>query len=96
MKLKKVLAVSFDCCGCNCRYNERRFGVKCSGGYDVNGDGFVNISDAVAINMALIGNWKPSDLSDIDVNQNGVVDDLDRTSIMAYVTMVGILTITMQ
>ena len=25
--------------------------------------------------MALIGNWKPSDLSDIDVNQNGVVDD---------------------
>ena len=41
--------------------------------------------------MALIGNWKPSDLSDIDVNQNGVVDDLDRTSIMAYVTMVGIL-----
>lgn len=46
--------------------------------------------------MALIGNWKPSDLSDIDVNQNGVVDDLDRMSIMAYVTMVGILTITMQ
>ena len=46
--------------------------------------------------MALIGNWKLSDLSDIDVNQNGVVDELDRTSIMEYLPMVGILTITMQ
>ncbi len=64
--------------------------------YDVNGDGVVNISDAVAINMALTGNWKPSDLSDIDVNQNGVVDDLDRMSIMAYVAMIGTPTITMQ
>lgn len=65
-------------------------------GYDINGDGVVNISDAVAINMALTGEWNPSDLSDIDVNQNGVVDDLDRMSIMAYVMMIGTPTITMQ
>lgn len=64
--------------------------------YDVNGDGTVNISDVVAVSMALMGDWKPSNLSDIDANQNGIVDDLDRMSIMGYVTMVGIPTITMQ
>lgn len=96
MKLKKVLAVVSTAVAVIVGTMSGASALNAPAGYDVNGDGFVNISDAVAINMALIGNWKPSDLSDIDVNQNGVVDDLDRTSIMAYVTMVGILTITMQ
>ena len=64
--------------------------------YDINKDGIVNISDAVAIELALVGNWAPSDLSTLDVNGNGVVDDLDRMSVMAYVMMIGTPTITMQ
>ena len=64
--------------------------------YDINGDGDVNVSDVVCINRALIGKWKPSNLSSIDANQNGIVDDLDSMSIMAYVAMIGIPTITMQ
>lgn len=94
MKLKKVLAVVSTAVAVIVGTMSGASALNAPAA--INGDGFVNISDAVAINMALIGNWKPSDLSDIDVNQNGVVDDLDRTSIMAYVTMVGILTITMQ
>lgn len=65
-------------------------------GYDINGDGTVSVSDVVYINQALMGKWKPTDISVLDVNQNGVVDDLDRMSIMAYVSMIGIATITMQ
>lgn len=64
--------------------------------YDVNSDGRVNISDAVLINTALGGQWRPSDMSWLDVNGNGIVDNLDYMSIVAYVTMTGIPTITMQ
>ena len=65
-------------------------------GYDVNNDGSVNIADAVAISMALSGNSKACDNTALDVNNNGVVDHLDYMSIMAYVSMVGDVTITMQ
>ena len=65
-------------------------------GYDVNNDGRVNIADAVAISMALSGNSKASDNTALDVNNNGVVDHLDYMSIMAYIAMVGDVTITMQ
>lgn len=46
--------------------------------------------------MALSGNSKASDNTALDVNNNGVVDHLDYMSIMAYVAMVGDVTITMQ
>ena len=64
--------------------------------YDVNDDGMVNVSDAVAISTALVGQWKPTDITILDTNQNGIIDDLDRMAIMSYVSMYGIPTITMQ
>lgn len=64
--------------------------------YDINGDGLVNSADAVSISTALAGQWQPTDISTLDANQNGVVDDLDRLSVVWYVSMIGNPTITMQ
>lgn len=95
MKLKKTLVVisagmaTAACLAVN-------VSATAPAGYDINGDGTVSVSDAVYLNQALMGKWKPTDLAVLDVNQNGVVDDLDRMSIMAYVTMIGTATITMQ
>lgn len=63
--------------------------------YDVNKDGSVNVSDVVWINSVLIGSLTYSDISVFDANQNGVVDQLDRMSIMAYVSEYGITSIIM-
>lgn len=65
-------------------------------GYDVNNDGYVNIADVVAISMVLNGASRASNNVVIDVNNNGVVDQLDYLSVMAYVSMIGNVSITMQ
>lgn len=63
--------------------------------YDVTGDGTVNISDVVAINLFLSGSHTSTNVSRFDANQNGIVDELDSKSVMAYCMETGIPTITM-
>lgn len=45
--------------------------------YDANGDGNVDISDAVYIMQYLCGNFEPVDLDSCDVDGNGVISPMD-------------------
>lgn len=99
MQIKKILAVASAAVtlgACSAFGVSAAKNLVAPASYDINKDGVVNISDAVAIELALMGNWAPNDLSTLDANGNGIVDDLDRMSIMAYVMMIGDSTITMQ
>lgn len=53
--------------------------------YDLNKDGSINTSDAVVLSKFLCGLWAPSDVSTLDVNQNGIVDWIDKDMIIAKV-----------
>ncbi len=64
-------------------------------GYDINGDGVVNIADVVLINSLLNGEWRTANLSDVDVNNNGIVDYADRACIINYVSSGIVPTIVM-
>ena len=95
MKLKKILA-AVSAVVVMSAGSVNNVSASAPASYDVNGDGMVDISDAVAISTALAGQWQPINLSTLDANQNGIIDDLDRMAIMSYVSMYGIPTITMQ
>jgi len=98
MQIKKILAVASAAVTlgtCSAFGASAAKNLVAPASYDINKDGVVNISDAVAIELALMGNWAPNDLSTLDANGNGIVDDLDRMAIMAYVAQVGITSIYM-
>ena len=99
MQIKKILAVASAAVTlgtCSAFGASAANNLVAPASYDINKDGVVNISDAVAIELALMGNWAPNDLSTLDANGNGIVDDLDRMSIMGYVAQVGIPSIVMK
>lgn len=52
---------------------------------DVNGDKSVTIADAVLIMQYLGGSFEPADLTKYDVNENGVVTDVDALVITDYI-----------
>lgn len=53
--------------------------------YDIDKDGYVTSTDIVLMNKFLYGVWAPSNVSDLDANQNGVVDWIDQDMITACV-----------
>lgn len=63
--------------------------------YDINKDGYVNSVDAVVFNKILIGAVRANDLKSIDVNENGIIDELDRKTLLAYILGLDV-TITME
>ncbi len=54
--------------------------------YDVNMDYSVNIRDVVYINRILLGQGKASNPEYLDVNGNGIADEIDSRMILYYVT----------
>ena len=46
---------------------------------DPNGDGVIDISDAVYIMQYLVGLFEPTDLSKLDVDGNGLISQMDAT-----------------
>lgn len=63
--------------------------------YDINKDGYINSTDIVVFNKILIGAVQSNDLKKIDVNNNGVIDELDKKTLTAYILGFDV-TITMQ
>ncbi len=53
---------------------------------DPNGDGKLNISDAVMIMQYLAGCFEPTDLSKFDADGNGVISQMDAYRIQLYET----------
>ena len=53
--------------------------------YDANGDGDVNMSDAVYILQYLCGNFEPADLNKCDVDGNGVISPMDAYIIQGHI-----------
>ncbi len=51
---------------------------------DPNGDGMLDFSDATYIYQCLGGNYKPSDLTQLDIDDNGVVSDVDAMYAQMY------------
>ncbi len=51
---------------------------------DPNGDGVINISDAVYIMQYLKGVFEPTDLSRLDIDQNGVISRMDAYYAQLY------------
>ena len=51
---------------------------------DPNGDGVINISDAVYIIQYLGGLFEPYDSNRLDVDGNGVISRMDATYIVLY------------
>lgn len=51
---------------------------------DPNGDGALNLNDAVYILQYLAGAIEPTDLSELDVNDNYVVSYVDYIEILYY------------
>ena len=52
--------------------------------YDTNGDGSVDISDAVYVMQYLCGNFEPSNLNKCDVDGNGVISPMDAYIIQGH------------
>lgn len=46
--------------------------------YDVNNDKKIDVRDVAYINRVLSGTEKPISLNKLDVNQNTIIDDLDK------------------
>jgi len=62
-------------------------GCSASGAHDLNGDGMVNIADAVIISQFLIGDYIYSgNLTDLDFSGNYVIDDVDYDMFMFYLS----------
>ncbi|MDE6539177.1 MAG: dockerin type I repeat-containing protein [Ruminococcus sp.] len=53
--------------------------------YDANGDGDVNMSDAVYILQYLCGNFEPADLNKCDVDGNGVISPMDAYIVQGHI-----------
>ncbi|MDE5885164.1 MAG: trypsin-like peptidase domain-containing protein [Oscillospiraceae bacterium] len=53
--------------------------------YDVNHDGAVNINDVIYFNHYLIGEFSVVSSSDLDINQNKIIDIADSLEIMARI-----------
>ncbi|MDE5648800.1 MAG: hypothetical protein K2I33_02720 [Oscillospiraceae bacterium] len=70
-------------------------GVNYIENYDINKDGYVNSTDIVVFNKILIGAVQSNDLKKIDVNNNGVIDELDKRTSTAYILGFDV-TITME
>lgn len=51
---------------------------------DPNGDGELSISDVVFIQQYLLGCFEPSDLSALDVDNNGIIGQMDVKRIQLY------------
>ncbi len=51
---------------------------------DPNGDGVLNMSDAVLIMQYLVGYLEPTDLSKLDADRNGVISQMDAFRIQLY------------
>ncbi|MGN0612339.1 MAG: dockerin type I domain-containing protein [Porcipelethomonas sp.] len=54
--------------------------------YDVNMDYSVNVRDVVYINKILSGQCKASNPEYLDVNGNGIADEVDSRIILYYIT----------
>ena len=54
--------------------------------YDVNMDNAVNIRDVVYINRILMGQGIASNPEFLDVNGNGIADEVDSKMILYYIT----------
>ncbi len=54
--------------------------------YDVNMDYAVNIRDVVYINRILMGQGIASNPEYLDVNGNGIADEIDSKTILYYIT----------
>lgn len=53
--------------------------------YDANGDGDVNMADAVYIMQYLCGNFEPASLGKCDVDGNGVISPMDAYIIQGHI-----------
>lgn len=51
---------------------------------DPDGDGKIGINDAVLIMQYLAGRFEPTDLSRLDINENGVVSAMDAYYAQLY------------
>lgn len=51
---------------------------------DPNGDGDFDIADATYILLYLRGNIQPADITQLDINNNGIVSQLDLDMIYLY------------
>lgn len=51
---------------------------------DPDGDGRIGINDAVLIMQYLAGRFEPTDLSKLDVNENGVISPMDAYYAQLY------------
>lgn len=49
---------------------------------DPNGDGRLSISDAVYIQLYLLGRVQPADLDQLDMDNNGIINILDANYVM--------------
>ena len=52
---------------------------------DVNGDSIVSLQDIVTFNKYLSGIIDITDFTAVDVNQNDIIDYIDRNLIQAYI-----------
>ena len=53
---------------------------------DPNGDGVINIADAVEIGMYLYADHEPTNISVLDFDGNGIVSEMDYISVQLYVS----------
>jgi len=51
---------------------------------DPNGDGVLNLNDAVYLLQYLAGVIEPTDYSELDVNNNGIISNVDYLEILYY------------
>lgn len=51
---------------------------------DPNGDGHMTLADAAYIYQSLYGNYKPTNLTELDVNDNNVVSDVDAVYVQMH------------
>lgn len=54
------------------------------GDNDPNGDGVINVADAVYINQYLYGYYNPTDESEVDFDESGVITPMDSLKVYAY------------
>ena len=84
---KKIIAFTSACavlCGSAVMMNASA--VTYNVNYDTNRDDTVSIADVLALNKYLAGRCYVTNISQMDVNKNLIVDQVDVEQLMAYVT----------
>lgn len=51
---------------------------------DPNGDGMINVADAIEVGMYLYGDHEPTNLSVLDFDGNGIISEMDYISVQLY------------